>query len=195
MKAAIEAWVDTQATDIATTLLAAYESDDALAQTYIGYGVPQGSTTPSFVANPNAQADALDYQGSYLRIDGPRVLIELVVQEAVAFRDESWVHYHSVWRDKAADYGAEFTTAIDAGTGTGTGGMGMPDGGMGPGGGRRHDDALKAMARLAPLLGCLTLLALLFWGAPAARARTRRPLVRPPRSSPVTTSAPSSGSP
>ncbi len=144
VKAAIEAWVDTQAADIATTLLAAYESDDALAQTYIGYGVPQGATAPSFVSNPNTQANALDYQGSYLRIDGPRVLIEFVVQEAVAFRAESWVHYHSVWRDKAADYGAEFTTAIDAGTGSGTGGgmggdggmggMGMPDGGMGPGG-------------------------------------------------------------
>ncbi len=136
VKAAIEAWVDTQAADIATTLLAAYESDDALAATYIGYGVPQGATTPSFVSNPNTQANALDYQGSYLRIDGPRVLIEFVVQEAVAFRDQSWVHYHSVWRDKAADYGAEFTTAVDAGTGTGTGtggdgGMGgMPDGGM-----------------------------------------------------------------
>ena len=132
VKAAIEAWVDTQAADIATTLLAAYESDDALAQTYVGYGVPQGASTPSFVSNPNTQANALDYQGSYLRIDGPRVVIEFVVQEAVAFRDESWVHYHSVWRDKAADYGAEFSTAIDAGTGTGTGGMGgMPDGGMG----------------------------------------------------------------
>jgi len=139
VKAAIEAWVDTQACDIRETLLSAYEDPTALAATYIGYGVPQGASTPSFGAYPNQQADALNYQGSYFRIDGPRVFIEFVVQEAVAFRAQSWVHYHSIWRDKAADYGGEFASErTDASTtttggGMGDGGMMMPgDGGMGP---------------------------------------------------------------
>jgi len=133
--AAIEAWVDTQACDIRATLLAAYESADALAGTYVGYGVPQGAAAPSFAAFPNAAASPLDYQGSYLRIDGPRVWIEFVVQEAVAFRSQSWVHYHSIWRDKTADYGGEFASeATDAaafGSGTGGGGGGAPEGGPG----------------------------------------------------------------
>jgi hypothetical protein len=92
-------------------LLAAYESDDALAATYVGYGVPLGAEQPSFVADPDDQPAALDYVGSYLRIDGPRVWIEMVVQEAVAYRNEGWVHYHSIWRDKLADYGDEFSGA------------------------------------------------------------------------------------
>ena len=44
--------------------------------------------------------------GSYVRIDGPRVWIEFIVQPAVA--DPSKVHYHTIWRDKLADYGGAF---------------------------------------------------------------------------------------
>ncbi len=107
--ATIEAWVDTQACDIRNVLLAAYESDDALASTYVGYGVPLGADQPSFAADPDDQAAALDYLGSYVRIDGPRVWIEIAVVEAAAYRDQGWVQYHSIWRDKQADYGGEFT--------------------------------------------------------------------------------------
>jgi uncharacterized protein DUF3500 len=73
-------------------LLAAYESDEALAETYVGYA---------------GSAD-LSTRGSYVRIDGPRVWIEASVQGGVVYRDV--VHYHTIWRDKAADYGAEFVS-------------------------------------------------------------------------------------
>ena len=114
--ASIEAWVDTQACDIRSALLAAYESDDALAATYVGYGVPLGAVSPSFLPDPDDQEAALDSLGSYVRIDGPRVWIEAIVVQADAFREEGWVQYHSVWRDKLADYGDEFTGRVDAGS-------------------------------------------------------------------------------
>jgi hypothetical protein len=90
VKTAIEAWVKNTADPIATSLLAQYESDDALNQTYVGYAGNADLTT----------------QGSYFRIDGPRVWIELTVQGGIVYRGK--VHYHTIWRDKAADYGAEY---------------------------------------------------------------------------------------
>jgi hypothetical protein len=42
-------------------------------------------------------------QGDYLRIDGPRVWIEFICQNAVVV---SGLHFHSVWRDLESDYGA-----------------------------------------------------------------------------------------
>jgi hypothetical protein len=38
-----------------------------------------------------------------MRIDGPRVWIELVCQGGVVIRNAT--HYHSVFRDKTMDYG------------------------------------------------------------------------------------------
>lgn len=105
VKAAIEAWVDTQASDIAGTLLAAYESDTALAATYVGLAHGQGGTC-DFSAYPNSLSSPLTAQHSYIRIDGPRVWIEMVIQQGVAYT--SYVHYHSLWRDKTADYGGDF---------------------------------------------------------------------------------------
>jgi hypothetical protein len=98
---AIEAWLDLQAADIADTLRSAYESEAALAETYVGYGVGSGGTA-DFSSNPSG----LTSQHSYLRIDGPRVWIEFVVQQGVAYNTQ--VHYHTIWRDKVSDYGAEF---------------------------------------------------------------------------------------
>ena len=40
-----------------------------------------------------------------MRIDGPRIWMELVVQKAVA--DPTALHYHALWRDKQSDYGGE----------------------------------------------------------------------------------------
>ena len=40
-----------------------------------------------------------------MRIDGPRIWMELVVQPAVA--DNTRLHYHALWRDKQSDYGGE----------------------------------------------------------------------------------------
>ena len=118
VKAVIEAWVNTQAGDISTSLLADYESDAALAQTYVGYQVGAGSadggtTRCNFDALVNQETTPINSQNSYLRVDGPRVWVEMVVQAAVAYRNQNFVHYHSLWRDKLADYGNEFGGFLD----------------------------------------------------------------------------------
>jgi len=74
---------------ISGALLDAYLAPGALAETYVG-----------FAGSPD-----LGTQGSYVRIDGPRVWMELVVQRAIAFPDQ--LHYHALWRDKRSDYGGE----------------------------------------------------------------------------------------
>lgn len=92
VKKAVEAWVNNVADPVASSLLAEYESEAALAETYVGY---------------TGDAD-LSTQNSYFRIDGPRVWIELTVQGGIVYRDR--VHYHTIWRDKVSDYGAEFAS-------------------------------------------------------------------------------------
>ncbi len=104
VKTLIEAYVNTQKSDFAAPLLAHYESAPQLAETYIGYGVGT-SGTASFPEQPSGTST----QHSYLRVDGPRVWIEFVVQQGVVY--SSNIHYHSLWRDKVADYGAEFGQA------------------------------------------------------------------------------------
>jgi hypothetical protein len=92
VKTAIEAWVKNVADPVASALLAEYESDDALNATYVGYsGSPDLST-----------------RSSYARIDGPRVWIELTVQGGIIYRNN--LHHHTLWRDKASDYGAELVS-------------------------------------------------------------------------------------
>jgi len=88
-QAAIRAWVNTQAMDRANTLLGAYLSSEALAQTYVAY----------------AGSGSVDVVGNYLRIEGPRLWLEWSVQRGVV--DGSDVQYHAIWRDKFADYGAK----------------------------------------------------------------------------------------
>lgn len=90
VRAAVEAWVNLPNGAISKPLLADYTSEAALAQTYVGH----------------AGADDLSKPGSYVRIDGPRLWIEFVVQPAVG--DPKLVHYHTIWRDKVADYGGAF---------------------------------------------------------------------------------------
>ncbi|RZT06137.1 Immunoglobulin domain-containing protein [Duganella sp. CF402] len=106
VRAAIEAWVNTQASDVAATLLGAYLADDALANTYVAYGVGQNGVKADFSAYPNAAASPLEAQHSYIRIDGPRVWIEFVVQQGVVYGTD--IHYHTIWRDKTNDYGGSF---------------------------------------------------------------------------------------
>jgi hypothetical protein len=79
---AIEQWVGNVPN--AKKLMAAYEK--GYADTKIAYAT---STDPTV-------------QGSYFRIDGPRVWIEIVSQAGVV---TSNIHYHSVWRDRGYDYG------------------------------------------------------------------------------------------
>jgi Protein of unknown function (DUF3500) len=121
VKTAIEAWVHNVADPIANALLAEYESDDALAATYVAYSGATDLTT----------------KNSYFRVDGPRVWIEYTIQGGIVY--PSRVHYHTIWRDKAADYGAEYvdaepsTDTSTAGTSSGGPGSGGPPGGSPPG--------------------------------------------------------------
>jgi hypothetical protein len=89
VRAALESYASLPGAAITAPLVAAYESPAALAETYVGY---------------SGQPD-LSVEGSYVRIDGPRVWMELVVQRAVA--DRTKLHYHALWRDKHSDYGGE----------------------------------------------------------------------------------------
>jgi hypothetical protein len=89
VRAALESYASLPGAAITRPLVAAYESPDALAKTYVGYA-----------GRPDLAA-----QGSYVRIDGPRIWMELVVQPAVA--DRTQLHYHALWRDKQSDYGGE----------------------------------------------------------------------------------------
>jgi hypothetical protein len=83
----IRSYVNTQAADMASELLSAYLSDTALASTYVAYSGSGTVTT----------------KGDYFRIDGPRAWIEFSVQSGVIIKND--IHYHTVWRDKAAEYG------------------------------------------------------------------------------------------
>lgn len=101
VRGVIEAYVNTMPRDVAQTLLGSYESSTALSSTYVGYARGADGTV-NFGAFPSGTAS----NRSYLRIDGPRIWIEFVVQNGILFRSQ--IHYHSVWRDKTADYGGQF---------------------------------------------------------------------------------------
>ncbi|WP_332848001.1 DUF3500 domain-containing protein [Massilia sp. S19_KUP03_FR1] len=88
-QAAIRSYVNMQALDNANTLLGAYLSSEALAQTWVAY----------------AGTGSLTVNGNYLRIEGPRVWIEFSVQRGVVVSND--IHYHTIWRDKFADYGGK----------------------------------------------------------------------------------------
>jgi hypothetical protein len=90
VREAMERWLELPNGAISKPLMATYAAPAALAQTYVGV----------------AGAPDLGTPGSYVRIDGPRVWIEFIVQPAVA--DPKKVHYHTIWRDKVADYGGAF---------------------------------------------------------------------------------------
>lgn len=87
---AIEAWFNDMDSTTAATLLGVYEDSCVLASTYVGYSGDGTFTTDN----------------DYIRIDGPRVWIQFVVQQGVAYPNS--YHFHTIRRDKTADYGAEF---------------------------------------------------------------------------------------
>jgi hypothetical protein len=89
VREAIESYAALPGQAISAPLLAAYLDADALNQTYVGIsGSPDFST-----------------KGSYVRIDGPRIWMEIVVQPAIAKPAD--LHFHALWRDKQSDYGGE----------------------------------------------------------------------------------------
>ena len=118
MKTAIEAWVKNASDDVSSVLLAEYEADHSLAQTYVAYSGETDLTTKS----------------SYFRIDGPRVWIEYTIQAGIVY--PSVVHFHTLYRDKVSDYGAEYDDS-DAGAAT-TGAGDGDSAAWGPPGRRAH---------------------------------------------------------
>jgi hypothetical protein len=88
--AAMTPWVQDADDATAASLLAAYKGQ--LAGTYVAYsGTGQLAT-----------------QSDYVRLDGPGVWIEFVCQNGIVYRNQ--IHYHSIWRDHARDYGGNFYT-------------------------------------------------------------------------------------
>ena len=87
--AAIQAWVADYDPAVATPLLTAYTG--AYADTYLAWGGTKASGVDP------------DVNGTYMRIDGPRVWIELSCQGGVVIQGKT--HYHSIFRDKQSDYG------------------------------------------------------------------------------------------
>ncbi|QEH34745.1 EF hand [Aquisphaera giovannonii] len=83
--------------------IAAWTADNAQAESYRRlYEADLDGTTVSFSGTTTLEA-----RGDYVRIDGPRVWIEFASQGGVVVRDQ--VHYHTIWRDRLTDYGAEFS--------------------------------------------------------------------------------------
>ena len=85
VKSAIEPWIEDADDATADSFRTIYANE--LDSTYIAY---TGHT-------------ALDSNTNYVRIDGPSVWIEFVLQNGVVYTDS--IHYHSVWRDHKRDYG------------------------------------------------------------------------------------------
>jgi len=96
---AMEAWVHDTPSGVASDFLAAYTSSSALENTYVGWaGVNANLTT----------------QGSYIRIDGPRAWMEIVMQGPAPTPGQ--LHYHAIWRDVTLDYGGDGTLVLEPGT-------------------------------------------------------------------------------
>lgn len=89
--AAIEQWVRDYPAAVADVLMADYTSETAFAQTRIAW------------AGTESAGVDVDVSGTYMRIDGPRLWIEVACQSGVIIRDET--HYHTMYRDKTMDYG------------------------------------------------------------------------------------------
>lgn len=91
VKAAIEAWVGDYQSSVAQSLRDAYTSSTAFQDTLVAWGGTQ-----------SAGVDP-DVNGTYMRIDGPRVWIEVACQNGVVIQGKT--HYHTIFRDKQYDYG------------------------------------------------------------------------------------------
>lgn len=96
--AALGAWVNDAPSSVAAKFMSAYTSETALADTYIAWATAADLTT----------------RGSYVRIDGPRAWIEIIVQNYNVSGNQG--HYHAIWRDQSLDYGGDGTTVAVPGT-------------------------------------------------------------------------------
>lgn len=91
---AMRPWVQDSDDATAASLLATYTKE--LAGTYVAY----------------AGTGTLTSTSDYVRIDGPTVWIEFACQGGIVYRSQ--IHYHTVWRDHARDYGGNFYTTVTA---------------------------------------------------------------------------------
>lgn len=88
---AIAQWTKDFDPEVADGLMAQYTSAAAYADTLIAWGGTEASGVN------------VDVNGTYLRIDGPRVWIEVSCQNGVVIAGKT--HFHSIYRDKTMDYG------------------------------------------------------------------------------------------
>ncbi len=87
---AIDAWVADFDPEISDSLIADYTSAASYGNTYVAWAGSGGS--------PN-----IETSGTYFRIDGPRVWIEVACQGGIVIQGVT--HYHTIYRDKTYDYG------------------------------------------------------------------------------------------
>jgi len=95
--------LDSSQQDLVKAAIATYASDANGTGQYDAY-VASSALGSTYISWSNYSD--LATQGSYMRIDGPRIWIEFSVQSGVVF---SATHYHTVWRDKTYDYGGNFS--------------------------------------------------------------------------------------
>jgi len=90
--AAIQQFTNDYDSATASRLLSDYQS--GYASTYVAWANSSGSFSSS---GPDVGAN-----GTYMRIDGPRVWIEIAVQNGIVISSQT--HYHMMFRDKTYDY-------------------------------------------------------------------------------------------
>jgi len=90
--AAISTWVNDYDSATASRLLADYEA--GYGSTYVAWANSAGTYSSS---GPDITAN-----GTYMRIDGPRVWIEIALQNGIVISGQT--HYHMMFRDKSYDY-------------------------------------------------------------------------------------------
>ena len=83
--------------DLVKQVIAAWTGDSPQADEYRKFYFAELDRVKVSYSGSPAIAD----NGDYVRIDGPRVWIEFCCQGED--------HYHTIWRDRVTDYGAEFS--------------------------------------------------------------------------------------
>ena len=89
--AAITKWASDYDSTTAAQLIADYTSATAYGGTYVAWSAASSVTYPN-----------VDVSNTYMRIDGPRVWIEIACQGGVVIQGST--HYHMIFRDKTYDY-------------------------------------------------------------------------------------------
>jgi len=92
VSAAIKEFTANYDSTTASRLLFAYEA--GYGSTYVAWANSSGSFSSS---GPDVSSN-----GTYMRIDGPRVWIEIAVQNGIVISSQT--HYHMMFRDKSYDY-------------------------------------------------------------------------------------------